>query len=417
MTRTDQKFYGWKIAILGFLITGCTVGLLQNCNGIFLKPVTEELGFLRSQLSLYSTISSITTVLLLPVFSELYSKFKLKNMLLLCGILMSMLYFSYSFASEIWHFYVIAVLIGSVTNGTTITIIGIIINNWFQDKRGIAAGIAFSGSGVFAATIIPILNRVIETYGWQWGYRMLGCLAVVIFIPLVVFFMKTSPSDIGQAPYVDKENSKDNLTALAASGVPKNKAIKTPTFIFLAIAAFIVGFGSMGGVQPHTMAYLTDVGYDSTFSSMMSSMIMVGMIVGKLGLGYIFDKIGAFRGAMINGAAGFFGVVFVIMAENSMMMAIIYGLTMGIACSGGTVTINYLTASYFGDLDFKRLLPLLTMAFMIGVSLGNPFSGLIFDLTGNYSAAWNVYLVATLIGWASFFLANKFSKRLEFETK
>lgn len=44
-----------------------------------------------------------------------------------------------------------------------------LVNNWFVDKRGLATGLAFAGSGVSAAIMTPVLTTVVTDYGWAHG--------------------------------------------------------------------------------------------------------------------------------------------------------------------------------------------------------------------------------------------------------
>ena len=54
----DKKpvFYGWWIVAGCFLLTFTGIGIAINSIGVFLKPVTESLGFDRGEFSLYFTI-------------------------------------------------------------------------------------------------------------------------------------------------------------------------------------------------------------------------------------------------------------------------------------------------------------------------------------------------------------------------
>ncbi len=42
-----KVFYGWWIVAAGFLIMGAAYGIVTNCVGLFVKPVTENMGFTR----------------------------------------------------------------------------------------------------------------------------------------------------------------------------------------------------------------------------------------------------------------------------------------------------------------------------------------------------------------------------------
>ncbi len=416
LKQSGKIHYAWIIVIAGFLTTGASVGLLNNCVSVFIKPVSEDLGFLRSEFTLYQTISTLTSVLLLPLFSEVYARLNLKKVIFIGSIIGSAALYSYSFARQLWQFYIIAFIYGISINCIAMTIVGLIINKWFKDKKGVASGIAFAGSGCFAAIAVPILTQIIDNYGWQYGYMAIGVSAIVILLPTTLFLIKINPSDMGLKPYVSPKKNEEKVTMFkdTLTGIRLSDAKKTPCFWTFILWSFLMGFVSMG-MQPHTMAYLTDIGYDNTFSSLMVSVIMIGMTAGKLILGYIFDEVGAFRGALIGTSAGLFAAILVLFAGNSTIFAVGYSLFIGISCSTGTVAVNYLSASYFGDLDFARILPMVSMACLFGVSLGSPFSGLMFDLMGSYTIAWLIYLVLAIVALGVIYYTDKSTKKLEFE--
>ena len=51
-----KVFYGWWIVAAGFLIMGAAYGIVTNCVGLFVKPVTENMGFTRQAFSMNQTL-------------------------------------------------------------------------------------------------------------------------------------------------------------------------------------------------------------------------------------------------------------------------------------------------------------------------------------------------------------------------
>ena len=40
-------FYGWLVVIACFLVMGVSVGVVNNSNGVYVKPVCADMGFSR----------------------------------------------------------------------------------------------------------------------------------------------------------------------------------------------------------------------------------------------------------------------------------------------------------------------------------------------------------------------------------
>jgi hypothetical protein len=75
----DKKpvFYGWWIVAGCFLLTFTGIGIAINSIGVFLKPVTESLGFDRGEFSLYFTIAALSMALAAPFMGKLLSKYNI----------------------------------------------------------------------------------------------------------------------------------------------------------------------------------------------------------------------------------------------------------------------------------------------------------------------------------------------------
>jgi len=67
--KNRQIFYGWYIVAACALVAGAGIGF-HNTAGIFLRPVTDDLGFSRGEFTFFRTISAILSVLLLPVYGK-----------------------------------------------------------------------------------------------------------------------------------------------------------------------------------------------------------------------------------------------------------------------------------------------------------------------------------------------------------
>ena len=57
-TRTSGFHYGWVIVVSCFMIMCFALCLIMNCFGLFIKPVTEDLGMSRQAFSMNSTMIS-----------------------------------------------------------------------------------------------------------------------------------------------------------------------------------------------------------------------------------------------------------------------------------------------------------------------------------------------------------------------
>ena len=219
-----------------------------------------------------------------------------------CGATVSAAtFFSLSFCSKVWHFYVLAVILGFVwpmLGGLTITTL---INNWFVEKRGFVTGLAYAGSGISAAIATPIVTAVVAGSGWRAGYRLLGISAAVL-LALALLLIRFKPEDMGQTALgADRLVSADG-TQPCAVGLTRKEALRTPAFYLMVFAFMGNSFIGMS-MSAHANACLTDIGYPSNTVALVMSLIMAVMIGGKIILGIAFDRLGSVRGAFLVGSS------------------------------------------------------------------------------------------------------------------
>lgn len=79
--RDNRLFYGWSVVLGCAVVCGCNIGVLSNTVGVFLKPVSMELGVSRSQIALYSSIFSMVGMLAAPFQGRLMERYSLKKLM------------------------------------------------------------------------------------------------------------------------------------------------------------------------------------------------------------------------------------------------------------------------------------------------------------------------------------------------
>lgn len=392
----SKVHYGWVIVVAGLLITGAGIGIFNSCTGVFIKPVCEALGFARGQFTLYSSISTLVCVVLMPFFGSLFRKFGFRKVAIFGAVVCGMTLIGYSFSSQLWHFYVLAFISGIFVNGVGVMSVGILVNRWFIDKRGLATGIAYSGSGLLAAVLIPITSSFIESNGWQWSYRFLGIVSLVILISIILFVVRDKPEDMGLEPYREKSKTEVETSAqeVESTGLTRQEALKTGAYWLLIIAVFGIAL-CQAGPHVHTVSFLSDIGYSDTYASSISSVYMLLLTASKIIMGFVFDKLGSLKGSLLIGGCCILFPVFALLAAFP-AFPWVYALVLSVASSGSTILGTILTTNYFGRKDFARVYSVISMASYLGVAISSPLLGSIYDLTGGYNIAWIMIIILGL---------------------
>lgn len=408
--KRKKIFYGWFV-VAGCMILRLGLGIPNYSLGVFLKPMCEDLGISRGAFSAYSTFSHLMTMLMLPLMGEWFKKYHFKRLLWLGAIMTTLAIFCYSFVHEVWQFYLFSAVNGMFSGMLNSVPIAMLMANWFKKKRALATSIAFAGSGISAMLVVPLANAIIERAGWSTAFRVIaGIYLVFTFVPLI-FIIKVHPSEVGEVAYGEETVDPVNGEAAVAAewGLTRNQAIHTRTFWMIGLCMLMTGFVFMG-TQSHVIAYLSDIGFSSQFASLDYSIIMLFDTVGKIMLGVIYEKIG-FKKTNVSIFTLFFAAECLLLFTGTKAMAVVYAVMMGLCAGIQTGLYPTVINHLLGDKEYGLIYSNLNVMYFIGMALGVPASGFVFDAFGSYKPAWAAYSVVIVIILCLLCLADKMSKK------
>lgn len=378
------------------MITLTGLGAVNSTNGVLVKPICDSLGFLRGEFTLHRTIITLVGAGMLPFFGKICKQIGVKNMLIVSAVATGLITFSYSFATQLWHFYIIALFNGIFMVGPSFLTVGILISNWFDDKKGVATGLAYSGAGFGAALLVPIVGQIEVNYSWQTVYRFIGILILIVLVPTVVFLVKEKPQDMGLLPYrAISKKDENNKEEFQHRGIVLQQAVGTPMFWILMLAFFLLSIVA-GAPNIHTVAFLSDAGYTTAFAALILSLMMIMHMLGNIFLGGFFDRFGMLIGSLFLGICC---IVFQILIVNAEASANVYLFTLiyGVASSGFTVPATFFISKCFGSKDFSSIFSMITISTTAGTALAGPAMGLVYDVSGNYFGGWMMMLIFGII--------------------
>jgi MFS family permease len=397
-TKKSKFHYGFVIVLGGFIIMALLHSMLQTCFSLFLVPVTEGMGVTRTQFSLCTSVVAIVTMFVSPKMGKLLGKKNTRTIFTLCVAGMGLSYATYSFATEIWHMYISAALVGAFSCGAVVMPVSIIISNWFEKGRGTAMSIALAGSGLGGTVITPILNNLIASQGYSRAFLIFGILMVVIEVPIAFFVMRPSPADMGLEPFghnsVDKASSGKKKETVEVN-VTLAELKKQPFFYIYLLGIFamcVCGYGSLGQLS----AALTD-SYGATFSAAIVSFFLLVLTPAKISLGWIYDKFGSKIGTIYVMAV--YGIAFLLLAfvtDNPMVMYAM-AVCFSIGISSGTVSPSVVTAATFGSKDYGAIFGFVNIFSMAAMIVGSPAIAAVYDFAGSYKFAWITCFVLSIL--------------------
>jgi MFS family permease len=178
--------------------------------------------------------------------------------------------------------------------------------------------------------------------------------------------------------------------------------LSTNTLTVMLCIASISCCVAMAMPQVHIVAYCGDLGYGVARGAEMLSLMMGFGIVSRIGSGYLADKIGGIRTLLIGSVAQGFALFFYLFFDSLSSLYIIsamFGLFQGgIVPSYAIIVREAMPAS-----EAATRVGIVIFASVFGMSFGGWISGVIFDATGSYAAAfmnglgWNALNITIMV--------------------
>lgn len=391
----EKRFtYHWVIVLSCFLLMAASIGIVINCFNVFTVSLMDEYGWEADKIQLIGTIVSLSALVGGVFVGKVMAKAEMRLAMPIYALLTVAGFYLYSLCDSLSSFYLVSLMVGIGMSGVSLIPCGALLNNWFSEKKGLATGIAFSGSVAGGMVFVLITQAVVDSHGWRSGYVALGAIAAVILLPTSIFLVREKPSDKGLVPYgADLKNAGE---AEIISGISAGRFLKTSSFWLLAVSMFIIGFINMG-MQNNFSIYMTEeMGHGQNFATNIFSLVMGIQILGKIVLGAVYDKKGVKFGTI------YCTVLFILAALASLRagntaVAIIYGCLFGMVCAMTTVTPPYITMLVVGRRHYSTIYGLLSLSYGIGVAIGPVVAAKIYKAQSSYSIAWIAFMLLSIL--------------------
>jgi MFS family permease len=157
--------------------------------------------------------------------------------------------------------------------------------------------------------------------------------------------------------------------------------------------------------QVHIVAYCADLGFGAARGAEMLSLMLACGIASRLVSGVICDRIGGMRTLMLGSALQGIALLMFIPFDGLVSLYVISAL-FGLFQGGIVPSYAIIVREYFPPAQAGQRVGAVIMATMLGMALGGWMSGMVYDLTGSYraafinGAAWN--LLNGAIAWVLF---------------
>lgn len=391
------------------------LGAVLDAAGVFFVPVCDDLGFSRSEISLYLTFYFIATVFAMPIVGKWITKYNLNRVLSVSFALVVTAVAAMGMYSEPWQWWISGIVFGLAGSFIFVVPTPILIGNWFHKHKGLALGAAMSFSGIGGAILSPLFTLLIEAVGWREAYLIAAVIMAALVLPWTLFVFKLRPEDIGWKPYGwTEEDEKAEAARLEQyreqPGVPLNKALKTVPFVCMFLFAGLIAY--FAGFNSHLPGFAQSVGFSAMVGSSLLTAVMVGNVVEKFVVGWLNDKIGVQFTVNIQLAMVALGFLGFILAGDNLVALYVSAFLFGAQNSLVSVSTPLLVRQIFGERDFPQIFTYTRIGTGIIGCLGPVTVAGIYDMTGSFIPAFAVGIAITAVSFVAVHLAYLFKGKL-----
>jgi len=376
------------VILAGGLIVSLSMGIRQTF-GLFLAPVTADLGIGREAFGFSLAIQQLMWGLFQPLTGMVADRFGTARVLILGALVYALGLLVMSRAGTPFALDLGAgLLIGFAMSATGFAVVlGAVGRLVPAEKRSLAFGVTSAGGSFGQFFMAPVGGGLIAAHGWD-GALVGMALIALLMVPLGALLAGRAGD--GPAHGVPVQTLPEALA----------EARRHSGYIYLTLGFFVCGF-QVAFIAVHLPAYLTDAGLPAGTAALALGLIGFFNIIGTLicgALGGRYSKKVLLSGLYVLRAL----VIAAFLASpKTEVTVLVFASAIGVLWLGTVPLTSGLVAQIFGPRYVSTLFGIVFLNHQIGSFLGVWLGGYLFDATGSYDGVW---LACIGLGVAAAFL-------------
>lgn len=386
------------------IITCCcavfvSMGVIDSQFPLYIKPISDELGFARNSVALIVSIKMIMTTVAAMFIPFLYKKYGLKNVMIAGAMFLGIGMMGYGTFSYLSLLYLSSAVIGIGSISILLGVPLILKSSVSPEKNGKITGIVYSFSGIAGLLITPLSMMMIGTIGWRNSFYVSALIVLIASLFPFSRYLKSKYEVRIDKFSLDSETKKNKKRTIFS--------MPFPMLIFVTItSAYAMS------VFIHAPAHFAELGFEPSVITSIVSMYNIVLVGGNMLFGLMADRIGIKKIAVICGSiVTAMCTVLVLMSQS--WQAYIYGLLFGLGAPFIIVGIILLgiqvIPNEYYSITWSRVVMVQTLTFAVGTWM----NGMLFDIFGHYRIGFSICAVMgvlTITGLTSIKQESSFEK-------
>jgi MFS family permease len=368
-------------ALSAFLLM-LTMSLLTTALSFFVAPVCEDLGFGRGSFTLYYSLMVASGAVSASFLGTYMNSHGPRGVVVVSGIWIGLGLLGLSFSSQLWMFYVLGAAMGLLGSTCVYLAANVIVQQSYSSKNAAAIlGIVMAGAGIGGVIWSNLIPKILDSFGWRFGYRVVAVLWVVIALVAALILGK-------------QETAVAFGHAKTGSNNDSGKKAVLRSLRFFQSAALMCILTVCSCISQHLPAVLGEMGHDSTQIGVLVSVMTAASAVGTILEGMVCSKIGIKKtmvGILVVYAAGY-----CLMSLGAGTYTALIFLAIGSGSIGTLMPI--VVRRIFGGLHYAAIWSVVITCSSVASFLASPTWGMVYDFTGSYRPALMTMPVLLALG-------------------
>ena len=391
MSSTEKAkaplYFGWYVCAATVFVAFVTTGA-RSSFGIFIIPLEEEFGWSRFMLSSAVGTGFLVNGLTQPFVGRLFDQFSGRTVimvgLVIAGLATASLSLTFNY---LFLFFVFGILLSTAMSAASVTNTMALLAKWFHRRRSTVLGINVAGASLGGLTLVPFGMFLLQATSWRVTWAALGLIILVLALPMVYFFIRNDPADMGLQPDGDTEEATP-ANKLERKRGPIEVEKWSESFrswpMWQISAAYTVCGITTGMIAAHFVPYAIGQGLSGTLAALAFGVMMALNVVGGLGAGFLGDRFG--RKNLLAAVYVLRGIAFIFLLLFPGATGVwIFALLAGFSWIASVPLTSSLTADVYGLRALATISGISFLCHQVGSFVSILAAGLLFDITDSYT--------------------------------
>ncbi len=271
------------------------------------------------------------------------------------------------------------------------------VNAWFPDKKGLCSGCLMMGFGASSLIIGNLASAIMDSWGWQTAYILLGCALGVVLLITAIMLKRPDP---GAALPAAKARKTSREEAFESKDYTTGQMLRRVSF-WTAFACL----GLLGAVGSSVISFAKNlalsVGAQAALATTLVGVLSVCNGLGRIFTGALFDAKGRrftmMASNLLTIAAA--GVTLLAVSMHSLPICVIGLCLVGMSYGSCPTVSSAFVSAFYGTKYFPTNFSMMNFN-LIGSSLMATACSSLLTATNSYNAPFIMLLALSFVALA-----------------